>query len=78
MRTDTDWSGPIMYVFTGILLFAMILRILGHTPVQINERWEKDAVGRGYGEYIVDENRHVQFVWKTNTVAIMTNVVYVP
>lgn len=49
----------------GILTLAFFLILMEATPKAERARWEKEAIKRGCGEYIVDvETKDVKFVWK--------------
>lgn len=70
MKTySNNQSGLIAGIFIGfsigILTLLGILTASGATAIQITTKWERDAIMRGYAEYVVDvETKVVKFVWK--------------
>lgn len=63
MKQDT--SIFFIGIFTGIVGLGALLICFDLTPKAERQKWEKEIVKRGYGEYVVNvETREVQFVWK--------------
>lgn len=48
----------------GAIGLMLIMFICDATPSSINKRWEKDAVEKGHGEWVVDPDGDTNFQWK--------------
>ena len=52
-------------VLIGVALMGVLLWATGSSHRQVTQKWEREAISRGNGEYTVNaETREVSFRWK--------------
>jgi hypothetical protein len=63
-------SDYLLVAILGAALFAIILWMTGNCPIQINDKWQKEAIERGYASWVLSTNLNefgepkVEFKWK--------------
>ena len=48
----------------GAIALSLIMFVCNATPYSINKRWKKDAVDRGFAEWVIDADGDPTFQWK--------------
>ena len=63
-------------MFFGALALAFILHTMNLAPKDVQDKFEKSAVERGYAHYMVNRtNKEVIFVWNNQTNDVKNNTI---
>ena len=67
--TFTRFDSFVIGIFVGFVICMLFSFLLATTPSQMNKQWEKEVIKRGLGEYKVDADKKVTFVWKNQNIS---------